>query len=59
MPQQAPDGFVNARLMQEDIFHPGFLCYGVPVGSDDYVLKMVDRKMDELEKETEMIGSVL
>ena len=34
--------FVNAGLIQEDQFHPGFLCYGVPVGSDDYVVKMLD-----------------
>ena len=59
MPPQAPEGFVNAGLVQEDQFHPGFLCYGVPVGSDDYVVKMLDHKLDELEKEAETIGSVL
>ena len=59
MPPQAPEGFVNAGLIQEDQFHPGFLCYGVPVGSDDYVVKMLDHKLDELEKEAETIGSVL
>ena len=58
MPPDAPAGFVNAGLM-EDQFYPGFLCYGVPVGSDDYVVKMLDHKLDELEKEVEMIGSVL
>ena len=58
MPPEAPAGFVNAGLM-EDQFYPGFLCYGVPVGSDDYVVKMLDHKLDELEKEVETIGSVL
>ena len=59
MPPQAPEGFVNAGLVQEDQFHPDFLCYGVPVGSDDYVVKMLDHKLDELEKVAETIGSVL
>ena len=44
MPPEAPDGFVNAGTVVQDQFQPGFLCYGVPIGTDEYVLNMLMRK---------------
>ena len=59
MPPDAPAGFVNAGLKRENHFHPGFLCYGVPMGSDEYVVSMLDLKLDELEEEVKKILTVL
>ena len=51
MPPDAPAGFVSAGLKKENHFYPGFLCYGVPMGSDQYVVSMLDLKLDELDNE--------
>ena len=59
MPPEAPAGFVNAGTMVQDQFQPGFLCYGVPVGTDEYVLNMLDSKISELEEEVENMCSTL
>ena len=45
--------------MVQDHFQPGFLCYGVPIGTDEYVLNMLDSKINELEEEMENMCSTL
>ena len=42
MPSEAPTGFVKAGETVEEVFQPGFLCYGVPIGTEAYVLAMLD-----------------
>ena len=37
--------------MVEEIFEPGFLVVGVPVGTDNYVTGTLRRKLDSLEAE--------
>ena len=32
----------------EDQFKPGFVCYGVPIGTNNYVVNMFDRKVNEV-----------
>ena len=59
MPPEAPDGFVNAGTVVQGQFQPGFLCYGVPVGTDEYVLNILDSKIKELEDEMEIMCSTL
>ena len=59
MPSEAPAGFVKAGETVEEVFQPGFLCYGVPIGTDAYVLAMLDLKIGELEKEVEHMSGVL
>lgn len=59
MPSEAPVGFVKAGAMVMDEFQPGFLCYGVPIGTDEYVIAMLDLKMKELEDEVENMYNVL
>ncbi len=40
-------------------WEPGMLCYGVPIGTDDYVKNMLRMKVDEIEKEVEIISEIL
>ena len=59
MPTEAPTGFVKAGVEVQDQFQQGFLCYGVPIGSEPYVTSMLDSKIDELEGEVEKICQTL
>ena len=59
MPTEAPTGFVNAGLEVQEQFQPGFLCYGVPIGTETYVTSMLDTKIKELEGEVEKMCQTL
>ena len=59
MPSEAPAGFVKAGVMVDDEFQPGFLCYGVPIGTDKYVSTMLDLQLDEMEGEIHKMQEVL
>ena len=39
-------GLIQAEVKQGGQFHPGFLCYGVPI-EDEYVSAMLDNKVNE------------
>ena len=39
--------------MVEGVLEPGFLCVGVPVGSDRYVKHMLAKKIDQVEEEVQ------
>ena len=43
---EAPAGVIQAGVKQGGHFHPGFLCYGVPI-EDEYVSAMLDNKVNE------------
>ena len=59
LPNNTPDGLVQAGIRVDGSWEPGFICYGVPIGSENYVVKMLSNKMDELEQQVEQIQTVL
>ena len=40
-------------------WEPGFICVGVPIGSDSFVRAIMDRKLTELEDEVDKAAKVL
>jgi hypothetical protein len=59
LPKRTPVGLVQAGITVNGKWEPGFICYGVPIGLDIYVLHMLNVKMDEIEKEAEQVVTVL
>ena len=59
IPEEAGTGITNAGLEVDGSWEPGFLVYGVPVGTDKYVEKMLDQKVDEIEKIAKQVCKVL
>ena len=53
LPPGSPEGFVLGGIDVEGQFAPGLLVYGVPVGSDLFVIKMLDNKVKEIEANAE------
>ena len=50
VPENATEGLSRAGVVVDDVFEPGFLCYGVPIGTDKYVEYMLEMKMLEIAK---------
>ena len=50
LPVNCTPGLSRAGIEVNGIFEPGFLCYGVPVGTDKYVEHMLSEKIRDLEK---------
>ena len=48
-----------AGAMVDGVFAPGFLLYGVPVGSDLYVAHMLEKKVREVAEKAEKASSLL
>ena len=48
IPHETPEGMLNAGKEIDGRFEPGYLCYGVPVGTDGYVRHMLDLKVAEV-----------
>ena len=42
-----------------DVFERGFLCYGVPIGSDTYVKHILHQKAEEIAAGAERASEVL
>ena len=59
LPNDCPEGLSLAGTDVKDAFEPGFLCVGTPVGTDKYVSEMLTKKIDELEKEIQLIMLLL
>ena len=59
LPVNTPDGLVRAGSRIDGLWEPGIICYGVPIGSEKYVTKMLSNKMDELEQQADQIQAVL
>ena len=53
------NGMKKAGVQLEDGFAPGFVCYGIPVGSPQYVNHELMKKADEVVKEVEEISEIL
>ena len=59
LPQNATNGLTRAGIEVNGIFEPGFMCYGVPIGTDVYVEHMLEMKMREISKIAETTCEVL
>ena len=53
------NGMKKAGVQLEEGFAPGFVCYGIPVGSPQYVNHELMKKADEVVKEVEEISEIL
>ena len=42
-----------------EVWCPGFICYGVPIGSDPYVMQMLEQKVEEVAKGAEKASNLL
>ena len=47
-PAQMPDVLPLAGEVVEGSFQPGFVCYGIPVGTDAYLAAKLDKKVEEV-----------
>ena len=52
-------GMKRAGVATERGFAPGFLCYGIPIGSPEYVSHMLEAKAQEVVCEVEEITEIL
>ena len=59
VPNNAPPGLIRAGEELESVWEPGFLCYGVPIGSDKYVEYMLDCKIKEIADDITKIEETL
>ena len=59
LPDNTPAGLTVAGCMVEEQFLPGFMCYGIPIGSPEYVKHQLSLKVQEVAKEVEEIVRVL
>ena len=44
LPEQATPGLARAGVEVDGSFEPGFLCYGVPIGTEKYVQHMLENR---------------
>ena len=59
LPDNTPMGFPRAGIMVDQEFCPGFLCYGIPIGTPAYVRHELSLKIQEVAREVEQIVKVL
>ena len=59
LPLQTSPGLLSAGSVVRGQFEPGFLCYGVPIGTDQYVRNMLEIKVEEVARDVEKAVKVL
>ena len=59
LPEITPPELKRAGVMVEGRFEPGFVCYGIPVGSDAYVNQALWDKAAEVERDVNKVTSIL
>ena len=59
LPAEAPQDMTKAGVLVEEVWQPGFLCYGIPVGSPEYCKKMLNDKVKEVKEEVDKVRAVL
>ena len=59
LPDNCTRGLTRAGVVLDNSFEPGFLCYGVPVGTDKYVEYMLSEEMLEIAKSAQKSMEVL
>ena len=50
LPEGTPADLKRAGTMIEGVFEPGFDCYGVGIGSPNFVSQYLEKKVDEIEE---------
>ena len=59
LPMDTPAGMVLAGREVEGVFSPGYMCYGVPVGSKEYVQNVLDEKVEQIAEQAEKAVKML
>jgi hypothetical protein len=59
LPAETPRGMKRAGTVVEGRFAPGFMCYGIAVGSTEFVRAKLEEKVDEVAAEVEKVVKVL
>ena len=59
LPPEAPAGMKLAGITVEEVFHPGMVVYGIPVGSNLYVQHMLDSAVSDIASEVRQVQEVL
>ena len=59
LPQEVPADMRRAGAMLDGCWEPGFLCYGISVGSDTYVRHKLEEKVEEVIGVVEAVKGVL
>ena len=59
LPPGTPPELKRAGLMVEGRFEPGFICYGIPMGTDAYVSKALWDKAEEVKLDLEKVSNIL
>ena len=55
LPPRTTPGLTKAGIMVNENFEPGFVCYGIPVGTTEYVKHMLGDKVTELQGEVNRV----
>ena len=59
LPAQAPSDMKRAGVMLSGVWQPGYLCYGIPVGTRQYCQYMLMEKVREVGEEVDRVKQVL
>ena len=59
LPENTPAGLTVAGCMVNDQFLPGYMCYGIPIGSPGYVKHQLSLKVQEVAREVGEVVRVL
>ena len=59
LPANTPPELKRAGAMVDGRFEPGFICYGIPLGSDSYVRHALWTKAAEVERDINKVVEVL
>ena len=59
LPPEVPDSMRRAGTMVAGQWVPGFMCYGIAVGKDEYVRQKLKEKVDEVVGVVEAVKGVL
>ena len=59
LPDEAPADMKRAGVQIGDDWQPGYLCYGIPVGTKEYCQHMLREKVQEVRVEVDRVKQVL
>ena len=59
LPPEAPQNMSRGGAQVGDTWFPGFLCYGIPVGTKEYCKHMLMKKVHEVREEVDKVKKVL
>ena len=59
LPPEAPTSMKLAGVVVDDLFLPGMMVYGIPVGTDQYVRHMLDEVVENIPSEVSKVEELL